>query len=99
MSDVQTSGDAQKLERGPIPPPTLQTLLTTLGTQSLLCLGQIEHPLTKKREVDLDQARHFIDLVAMLEEKTQGNRTPDETHLCETLLRDLRMLFVQTNKK
>ncbi|MGC3969775.1 MAG: DUF1844 domain-containing protein [Pirellulales bacterium] len=81
-----------------MPPPTLSTLLTTLGTQTLLTLGQIEHPISKKREVDLDQARHFIDLLAMLDEKTKGNRNADESHLLERLMTDLRMMYVQMKK-
>jgi hypothetical protein len=91
------SNDAA-LQRGPIPPPTLSTLLTTLGTQTLLMLGQIEHPITKRKEVDVEQARHFIDLLSMLEEKTAGNRNADESHLLERLLSDLRMMYVQVKK-
>lgn len=82
-----------------IPPPTLMTLLTTLGTQALLMLGQITHPVTNKRDVDLEQARHFIDLLAMLEVKTGGNRTDEESQVLDGLLHDLRMLFVQVSKK
>lgn len=82
-----------------IPPATLMTLLTTLGTQALLMLGQITHPVTNKRDVDLEQARHFIDLLAMLEVKTVGNRTDEESQVLDGLLHDLRLLFVQVSQK
>ena len=79
----------------PLPPATLAVLLTTLATQTLVALGQIPHPVSGKPEVQLDEAKHFIDTLEMLETKTAGNRTAEETQLLDNLLHELRMGFVQ----
>ena len=79
---------------GELPPPTLAVLLTTLATQALVALGQVAHPQTGKAEVRLDEAKHFIDTLEMLEKKTSGNRTPDETALLDNLVHELRLTFV-----
>jgi hypothetical protein len=81
-------------DRGPLPPASLPMLFSTLATQALVSLGQIAHPLTGKAELDLEHARHQIDMLAVLQEKTRGNRTPDETQMLDDLLHDLRMTFV-----
>lgn len=80
---------------GPLPPATLAMLLTTLATQALVGLGQIPHPLSGKAEIQLDEAKHFIDTLEMLEAKTAGNRTPEEDRLLENLLHELRLGFVE----
>ena len=80
---------------GELPPPTLSFLLTTLATQTMVAMGDIANPITGKAEVRLDQAKHFIDTLAMLEEKTEGNRTPEESALLSSLLYQLRMAFVE----
>jgi hypothetical protein len=85
-------------QSGQVPPATLSLLLTSLGTQALMSLGQITNPMSKKAEVDRDQARHCIDLLGMLEEKTAGNRTEEESQLLDGLLYELRMLFLQSGK-
>lgn len=84
---------------GPLPPATFPVLLTTLATQALVCMGQIPHPATNKPEVRLNEAKHFIDLLEMLEQKTAGNRTAEESQLLENLLHELRLGFVSAGKK
>jgi hypothetical protein len=79
----------------PLPPATLAVLLTTLATQTLVSLGQIPHPVSGKPEIHLDEAKHFIDTLEMLETKTAGNRTAEETQLLDNLLHELRMGYVQ----
>ncbi|NDG85404.1 MAG: DUF1844 domain-containing protein [Proteobacteria bacterium] len=49
--------------------------------------------------VDLDMARHNIELLELMSEKTKGNRTPEEDQLVEHLLFQLRMAFVQSSKE
>ena len=49
-------------------------------------LGQAPDPMTGRPHVDLEQARFAIDLLAMLQEKTRGNRTPDESAVLEEML-------------
>ncbi len=56
--------------------------------------GEIENPLSGKREVDLPTARFLIDVIAMLQDKTKGNRTPDEDAYLSGVLANLRMAFV-----
>jgi len=47
----------------------------------------------------IPMAKHNIDLLMLLEEKTKGNRTPDEDQLISHLLYQVRMTFVQIEGK
>jgi hypothetical protein len=84
---------------GEMPPASLPVLLTTLATQAMVALGQIAHPLTGKAEIDLVEARHFIDTLEMLEQKTAGNRTQQESLLLESLLHELRLAYIAVQKR
>lgn len=77
------------------PEPSLSLLITTLATQAMVGLGLVENPITGKGETDLGQARHFIDTIAVIQEKTEGNRTEEETAVFENVLHELRIIFVQ----
>lgn len=92
--DQERKEKASAPAAGPLPPASLSVLLSTLATQAMVALAEIPHPLTGKAEIDLDEARHFIDTIQMLDEKTAGNRTPDETLLVDSLLHQLRLSFV-----
>ena len=83
----------------PLPPPSLEFLASSLGMQAMIAMGLVPNPLTGKPEVHLHQAKHFIDTVAMLEEKTEGNRTPEETAALGNLLHELRMTFVAVQRR
>jgi hypothetical protein len=84
---------------GPVPPASIATLVTTLATQALHSMGVIEVPGAPKTEVRLDVAKHLIDTVALLQEKTKGNVTPEEAKLLEDALHQLRMAYMQVQKK
>ena len=77
----------------------LPVLLTTLATQALVARGQIANPGADTAEVRLDEAKHFIDMLEMLERKTVGNRSPDESRLLDNLLHELRLTFVAVAKR
>ena len=77
-----------------MPPASLPLLITTLATQALASMGQIPDPVDGKAIVRLDVARHFIDTLAVLEEKTKGNLTAEEEQMLEGALHQLRMAFV-----
>jgi hypothetical protein len=61
-------------------------------------LGQAPDPATGRPHLDLDQARFAIDLLGMLQEKTRGNRTPDESAVLEEMLTALRMGYVRLSQ-
>jgi len=83
----------------PLPPPTLALLATTVATQAMMSMGAIPNPTTGKSEVHLNQAKHLIDTVQMLQEKTEGNRAAEESSLLESLLHELRMVYVSVSKQ
>jgi hypothetical protein len=86
--------EADRRERE-LPPADFSTLVSTLVTQIFLALGGLEDPKTKKRYVDLTLARHHIDTLTVLEEKTRGNLTPEEKALLDKALYETRMQYVQ----
>jgi hypothetical protein len=80
----------------PMPPASLELLLTSLATEALMAMGQLPHPATGQVQVQRSQAKYLIDMVEMLRDKTKGNLTPGEQQLIESLLHQLRMVFVET---
>jgi hypothetical protein len=89
----------QPRQRMPAPPANISFLFTTLATQALIALGLAPNPLTQKTETDPDQAKHFIDMLGVLEEKTRNNLTPDEQRQLDALLFELRLHFVECRRK
>ena len=80
------------------PKADLTSLLVMLYGDAMANLGQAPDPVSGRPHVDLDQARFAIDLLAMLQEKTRGNRTPDESAVLEEMLTALRMGYVRLSQ-
>ncbi len=84
----------------PIPKIDLTTFVLSVSSTAFMALGITETQGTgNKPEVDLTFARQNIDLLEMIQEKTKGNRTPDEDRLLEQLLFETRMKFVEVSQK
>ena len=77
---------------------TFHSFLLGLAANALIALGEQPHPETGKTQIDLPLARETLDLLGVLEEKTHGNLTADESRLLQTLLADLRMRFVSARR-
>lgn len=70
----------------------------SLGSSVLMHLGEAPNPESGKVEKNLTLARQTIDVLAMLQEKTRGNLTPEEDRFLGTLLYDLRLRFVEASR-
>src|SRR5579863_6554275 len=85
----------------PLPPPTFEFLVFSLKTQAEMRLGLLAFgdPEDKEEDPDLPAARHAIDMLAMLLEKTRGNLGLEEQRLIENALTELRFRFVQVSEQ
>ncbi len=77
-----------------LPPASLLYFVANVATHARIALGEIPNPVTRDAVMDLDAVRHCIDLLEILEEKTEGNRTDDETAAIENMLQDLRLKYI-----
>ena len=75
-------------------PASFVNFLMSIASNAASALGMMEHPVTHQREVDLELAKHWIDVLGMLQRKTQGNLSTQEAKILEGFLADLRMQFV-----
>ena len=73
-------------------------LVMMQAQQAAMFLGQIPGPDGQKLEANLPYARMFIDQLEMLQEKTRGNLSHEETQVLTSVLSDLRLAFVQVSK-
>lgn len=71
------------------PAATFLNFLSGLGSQALMQFGEIPDPISGQRRQNLAFARYTVQLLRVLQEKTQGNRTPDEDHYLAGMLEDL----------
>lgn len=74
---AETAARAQEADRQ-LPPPDLTFLASTLYLQAMVSLGMLPNPMSKEAKTHLPQAKHAIDTLQVLLEKTEGNRTPEE---------------------
>ena len=73
---------------------TFEAFTLSLATATLVALGEIENPMTKKKEKDPEAARQHIDILEMLSVKTKGNLTESEAKLMQDILYQMRMKFI-----
>jgi hypothetical protein len=85
----------QRAAAAPEEPVSFSSFLLGLSTQALLHLGEIEDPASGRVERDLGAAKHVIDILGILKEKTRGNLEQPEEQLLEAVLYDLRMRYVE----
>src|SRR5437868_3946093 len=92
MSDT----NQDKQDRMPLPPASIEFLTFSLRTQAEFQLGLMHFgPPEEKPEPDFDMARHSIDLLAVLQDKTRGNLSLEEERLLANSLTELRFRFIQ----
>jgi hypothetical protein len=79
----------------PLPEVNFSSLILSLSSTAFLHLGEIPDPGTGDKIKDLALAKHVIDTIGMLKEKTEGNLTKEEKQLVENVLTDLRLRYVK----
>ena len=92
MAEVQTTTQSGELTQRFIEFVMMQ------AQNAALFLGQIPNPQTGQAEVNLEVARMFIDQLAMIQEKTRGNLTNEESTVLRNALSSLQMAFVEASQ-
>ena len=78
-----------------MPTVTFSSLIMSFNTSALFHLGELSHPETGRKELDMELAKHAIDTLALLQSKTKGNLNEDEAELLARILYDLKMRYVR----
>lgn len=97
-STTAADKEAEPAEAGDpqMPPASFELLVTSLATEALMALGQMPHPVTGKAQAQRNLAKYLIDTLDMLREKTKGNLPPNEQQMIESVVHQMRLLFVET---
>ena len=80
---------------GDEPKVSFSAFVMSLATTAAVHLGDVADPVTGEKTVNLPAASQMIDILSMLQDKTQGNLLADESQLVESLLYELRMRYVE----
>ncbi len=100
QGSAKLPGGAQKIgEPKETPPGTgaridFPSYVLSYYTQSLVLLGELPNPYNNKKEEDLEAARHMVDILGMLKDKTKGNLTPEEDRLLDSVLYEVRIKYM-----
>ena len=75
------------------------THILSLASTALIALGKMPAPDGQSHPLDLETAKHLVDVLAMLEVKTKGNLDEAEQKLLQSLIYDLRVAYVDAQPK
>lgn len=84
--------------RQEMPPADFSNFVAMLAHNVMMFLGHPD-PVTQQRHRDLSQAKHTIDILIMLREKTRGNLNTEEQQLLEEVLSQLQMAYVTVSRQ
>jgi hypothetical protein len=93
---MEGPGEEARVALGPI---DFSTHILSLASSAMCAMGTMPAPDGQTLTPDLETAKHLIDVLGMLEQKTQGNLDESEQRLLQSLLYDLRVAFVDAGKK
>jgi hypothetical protein len=85
-------------ERAAGPTTPFLRFVGDLANQALTALGVYPDPITRTRQLSLEQARYIIDVLRVLKDKTKGNLTPDEQRVLDGLVYELQLQFVEMTR-
>jgi hypothetical protein len=91
---MSATSSTEPSQAPPAPPVTFSSFVISLGSSSLMLMGEQLDPNQAPISVNLPQAKEIIDLLSVLEDKTKGNLTPDEQTVLRDMLYALRMKYV-----
>jgi hypothetical protein len=95
---VPKEGDQDAAGFPPPPPASFEILVSMMFTQAMSMLGHIPDPAGAEIPVNKPYAKHTIDTLEMLGEKTKGNLTDEESAMLSEALHALRMAYVNTKE-
>ena len=98
QAEKKEEAEKTEPERGPLPEVNFNSLMFSLSSSALLHFGDIADPHTGETKKDLALAKHTIDTIAMLQEKTKGNLSEEEGKFLENMLTDLRWRYVKATQ-
>jgi hypothetical protein len=85
----------ENVEPGPLPAASFAELVNLLVMQAMAGMGLLPGPGGERFAPNLEVAKHFIDMLQVLDDKTKSNLTPEEKGLLDQVLYEMRMSFVQ----
>ena len=85
----------QTIQISPPPEATFSVIVSLLAAQSLGILSEVSKLDKTEKDLHLQWARHFIDLISILKEKTKENLKEDERASIDHVLADLKMMYVK----
>lgn len=93
-----SSDESDKNKGASAPSIDFTTFILSLSSSAAYHMGGFQDSVSGKTSINLDLAKQTIDIVAILEEKTKGNLSEDESKLISGVLYDLRMKFIEVSK-
>jgi Domain of unknown function (DUF1844) len=95
---AKSDNETAEKELQPPPPASFEFLVSGMATQAIAAMGHLPGDDGQSLPVRLDYARHYIDLLGIIESKTVGNLSDAEQRFLQNTLHQLRMLFVSVKK-
>lgn len=89
------SASEREFQEFALPEVDFSTLILSMSSSAIVHFGDYVDPKSGKTERNLPLAKHTIDMLGMLQEKTRGNLTPDESRLLENVLYNLRLRYLE----
>ncbi|MFQ5805641.1 MAG: DUF1844 domain-containing protein [Phycisphaerae bacterium] len=86
----------ETVKQEPLPEPTFAELINMIAMQVMVGLGGVSGPGGERIPPSLEVAKHYVDMLQMLEDKTKNNLTDEEKKLLDQVLYEMRMRYVQT---
>src|SRR5689334_25324073 len=99
MSEETATQSPGEETRFPLPPASFEFLIFSLRAQAEMQLGLMHFGEEEKPKPELELARHTIDMMAVLQDKTKGNLSLEEQRTLDNSITELRFRFVQVSEE
>lgn len=93
-STAQEEEAASVNPEGDMPQARFDLFISGLAMEAMVAMGDMPHSATRQQSINLPQAKYLIDLIGIIEQKTQGNLSVDEEKLLKDAIYQLRMRYL-----